>query len=83
VQVKSTDARTSAGHYRAKIARTAYDPEATSNANGRLRIQPYADGAVDFFFIAYGDGTNYLIPQAVVSGLKEVTLTRKYAAFKA
>ncbi len=83
VQVKTTDSRTSVGYYRAKIARAAYDSEAAANANGRFRTQPYVDGAIDFFFIACGDGTNYLIPQDVVSGLKEVTLTRKYAAFKA
>ena len=82
IQVKTTRTKTAEGHYRAGIGRGSYDPEAVANARGRFRAQPYDDGTVDFFFIVCDDGRKYMIPQPIVSGLKEIALTRKYAAFE-
>lgn len=81
IQVKTTGRKTSEGRYHALIGRAAYDSKVTANARGRFRREAYPDGSIDFFFIVCANGAIYLIPQSRVSGLIELTLTRKYVAF--
>ncbi|WP_345430416.1 group I intron-associated PD-(D/E)XK endonuclease [Actinoallomurus vinaceus] len=81
VQVKTTEYQKN-GIYYATITWTQYVADAQSNAHGRYRHAPYADGTIDYFFIVAGDGKRYLIPQSVVRGLKQIGLTRKYRAFE-
>jgi hypothetical protein len=81
VQVKTTGSKSRDGYYRVRVGRGAYEQGAVSNANGKFRPRPYPAGSLDYFFIASGDGVNYLIPQHVIGGRVELSLTRKYVAF--
>ena len=81
VQVKTTNKLETSGRYFVRLARTIYDPRATSNAGGKYRQAPYTPGMVDYCFIVTGGGSMYLIPFDVVGGRQGIVLDRKYSAF--
>jgi hypothetical protein len=82
VQVKTTQRLSASNSYLVKITRAVYTPGAKLTSRGRYAMAPYESGTVDFLFIITGDSRLYLIPLEAVSGMFELSLTSKYAAYE-
>jgi hypothetical protein len=80
VQVKSTTAR-EAGRWTVGISRKEYRAGVMSSGGAR-RECVYREGEIDFFFIVTADGSQFLIPWGVTSGIGQLTLDSKYGAYR-